>query len=470
MSKKFHINNEGNAFPCGAQEDNCPYGDSLGHYASADHARLAYELSMRYGADTMPLFQILDTDELVSEIQNNYVQFRVHPNDDSLRVLCYTKNAQYDGHWTEATKVARGLLVRTQKEDFSDAIVVERPWRKFFTFSQLSDTEWVLGDEEREGDSVEAELARIDFSLPAETTDKADGSLGILYRAPDGLPSLSTKGSFNSDQANHFTDFMRRDEKMLHEMDSLLKKSDTTHLFELVGPEMRIVLPYEKDDVIFLGGVNKRTGGYLSPNGNKNWSGTVTETMKTKTVAEALSLPDRAGREGVVIRILSDDPSKQMQLKVKQDEYKKLHHYIDGATKTKDVRDALQKSNITPKDIQAFGEIGVDAIPELKELFSATTIDHPWIEEQMAAKKERVRKVLEGSVGEILEAQKMVESLPDSDFEHADAKKRFAEKINKSSIKNKGVTFAMFDRRLQGRDVSETPVSSFIRKAVKELL
>ena len=103
---------------------------------------------------------------------------------------------------------------------------------------------------------------------------------------------------------------------------------------------------------------------------------------------------DRAGREGVVIRILSDDPSKQMQLKVKQDEYKKLHHYIDGATKTKDVRDALQKSNMTTKDIQAFGAIGVDAIPELKELFSATTIDHPGIEEQMAAKKERVRKIL----------------------------------------------------------------------------
>ena len=42
---------------------------------------------------------------------------------------------------------------------------------------------------------------RIESDAPVEVTDKMDGSLGILYRRPDGVCAIATRGSFASDQA-----------------------------------------------------------------------------------------------------------------------------------------------------------------------------------------------------------------------------------------------------------------------------
>lgn len=49
-------------------------------------------------------------------------------------------------------------------------------------------------------DQPEAPVIALDE--PVVVTDKADGSLGIIYPTPDG-PAVATRGSFASDQALH---------------------------------------------------------------------------------------------------------------------------------------------------------------------------------------------------------------------------------------------------------------------------
>lgn len=43
---KYHVNNEGNPGPCGAEKGNCPFGGEEEHYSSFEDARMAYEQSM----------------------------------------------------------------------------------------------------------------------------------------------------------------------------------------------------------------------------------------------------------------------------------------------------------------------------------------------------------------------------------------------------------------------------------------
>lgn len=85
------------------------------------------------------LSEVVPLDVLIKDIEDGFITARPHYDDPTLQILCYTKETQFAGHWTEATKVARGLVIRSEAYDFSDAVVVERPWRKFFTLEQLKE-------------------------------------------------------------------------------------------------------------------------------------------------------------------------------------------------------------------------------------------------------------------------------------------------------------------------------------------
>ena len=93
------------------------------------------ELGRRYDGQ-MKLSEILETDLVAREVRDGYISCSGHPDDPALKVLCYGKVTQIMGHWNEATKQCRGLIVRSARDDFSDAGLVARPWRKFFTLQQ----------------------------------------------------------------------------------------------------------------------------------------------------------------------------------------------------------------------------------------------------------------------------------------------------------------------------------------------
>lgn len=476
---KYHINPKtGKPGICRAKTQ-CRFGEASDHYDTPAAAQEGYEEMMKantlvsrksakpQSTETTSLSKLMDPALLNRMIDEGFIMVQTHPDDDSLKVMSYSKTAQTSGKWNDATKQARGLIIKSEKEDLSDAVVIERPWRKFFTLSQIKTEDgkpgWALGDEE-EGASNSAsptEFDKLDFHAPAEVTDKMDGSLGILYQAPDGKLALATKGSFASDQAVAYTKMLRENATMYSAAEKLKKDHpDTTYLFELVGRDNQIVLSYDKDDITFLGAVNKDTGVYHSTSDYEDtWSEekglSRAEVMHAKNLEEALAMPDRMNKEGVVVRFKTTDPARQMQVKIKQDDYVRLHRLLSTVSK-KGTRSTLRETSGTMGDVLKFAnneEIRTfPKIAETMEFFEkgGTPLHARLLVEQEKSFKEAMLP----KAKRIAYAYEKVENLPASAFsgDNNTVMKNFAQSVSPEESDVKGYLFDFFRKRLRGED------------------
>jgi len=252
----------------------------------------------------MLLSELLDLDKLQEEVWKRYVSVRAHPLDPTLRIFNYTHEAAYAGEWTHEQKVCRGLIVRTNTRD-RDALVVARPFPKFFNYG-----EHILNHE------------TIPLDEPFTVTSKEDGSLGILYTAPDGLPAIATRGSFESDQATWATNHLRASGGI-----SAASDGELTRLFEIVYPENRIVLDYgEFEGLIHLATLHTETG---LPVPETTWEGRRAATHQFDRLEDLLrhvETADSTNQEGFVIYF----PESNFRVKVKYAEYVKLHRILTG--------------------------------------------------------------------------------------------------------------------------------------------
>lgn len=245
-------------------------------------------------------------DELTNAVVAGAVRSQSHPEFPELKIFNYTEKTQYSKDWNPVTLACRGLILNINTGD-----VVARPWNKFFN----------VGERDH----------GINPSDPVEVTDKLDGSLGIIYKQPDGKIAVATRGSFTSTQAQHATELL--DKTLFPESFSRLLKF-LTPLVEIIYPENRIVVDYkDADTLVLLGSVNKNTGAYYGPKQLSSllaWPSYVADTFYAESFAEALALPPRPGREGYVIR------SGNKMVKLKQEDYLELHRIV---------------TNITPKNV-----------------------------------------------------------------------------------------------------------------------
>lgn len=225
------------------------------------------------------------------------VRVQVHPEFPELCIYNYTEEVQFRNKWNKITLACRGLIVNQHTNE-----IVARPWEKFFNFGQMDN--------------------RIESTAPVEVTDKMDGSLGILYQRPDGKWAIATRGSFASEQALHATDLLATE--YLPYVGDIT--GDFTFLFEIIYPENRIVVNYgDRDELVLLGAVHKQQGYYIGPEEAQwtlGWEGPVTEVWHYNQFVDALSFPDRKGKEGVVIR------SGRNIVKLKQADYVELHRIV----------------------------------------------------------------------------------------------------------------------------------------------
>lgn len=215
------------------------------------------------------LGHLFDVALLGKHVEAGNVRRQEHP-ELPLAILNYTAQAQYSQAWDEVTMACRGLIVDDQ------GIVVARPFGKFFNH-------------------YEPHAARIPLDAAVSVTDKADGSLGILYPTPDGH-AVATRGSFTSEQAVHATEVWRERYE-----DQVPVSAGVTWLFEIVFPANRIVLDYgDLDDLLLLGGVDIRTGRWV-PATKTAWPGHIVEALDHATLAAALAAPPRPNAEGLVV-------------------------------------------------------------------------------------------------------------------------------------------------------------------------
>lgn len=275
----------------------------------------------------------VDIDLLREEIDLGNVTVRPHEADETLRILNYSNLVQVTGRWNAVTTRTRGLMVRVTDDRWEDATVVAKPWKKFFTLDQM-ESGWALGDEENETSATDV-MDQLDFDGPAEIMDKSDGSLGIFYMAPDGLPAVATRGSFGSEQAVLFTKLLRDDAALREWVVTMLQDPRLVGgaiCAELVGPSNPIVLTYERDEFVLLGGVDA-DGAYLSPNDSlfADWPNRRVETFQGSTLREALAMPPRENAEGLVVRLTLVD-GEETFVKIKQEDYKRMHQVIFNTT------------------------------------------------------------------------------------------------------------------------------------------
>lgn len=256
---------------------------------------------------------------------------------ESVVVACYTRKAQYDGHWEEGTTMlCRGLvldahvgrdtlLAMYRRRLDADALagvlggasVLARGMRKFFTVEAAA-SDWgrvTLGDEE---EGVDVGSFEVDVSAPSWVSDKVDGALAVAVPSPDGSYACCTKGSATSDEALFATECLRErhDARAMRKAVGCLPWP-ATPLFEVVGPQFEHVVDYgDAADVTFLGVTEIATGvwhpwqeicgvsdaafaglaalvrddGYPTP-----------ETMPYGSLMDALKGQERPNREGVVV-------------------------------------------------------------------------------------------------------------------------------------------------------------------------
>lgn len=256
-------------------------------------------------------------------IEKGLITRRRHPLDDSLEIYNYTAKTQFHGRWDPITRRARGLIIHKGK-------IVAEPFHKFFNLEERPETQLK--------------------NLPPETpeiTEKIDGALGILYLSPDGKLAISTRGSFESEEALWATEFFR--EKILLGSDSLNCKKISpdpitkryTIMFEIAGPTAEHVLRYP--DGIYLIGVRDL------------WSPgkPLLSYSKVIELGERLAFPvfpnfivdtpldllpiDTEDIEGWVAMY----PKAQFLLKVKTKRYHQIHRDISAVT-VKNILDLLE--------------------------------------------------------------------------------------------------------------------------------
>jgi hypothetical protein len=122
----------------------------------------------------------------------------------------------------------------------------------------------------------ECGVDRFDFENSV-TFEKADGSLCFIYWCePTGRWEMGSRGTaFAEGPANFyptFRDFFlncmsRTEEEFQRDCNEFLEK-DTTYLNEGCGPDNRIVTPYIKNELVYLGAIHNVTGIELPYNGD----------------------------------------------------------------------------------------------------------------------------------------------------------------------------------------------------------
>lgn len=247
------------------------------------------------------LYDILDQDELAKALADNHVREQTHPSEP-LAILNYTELCAFGEAWNPTTLACRGLIYRTDTGQ-----VVARGFNKFFNYLQ-------------------AGAADIAPHAPVHVTDKADGSLGIVYPLPSGGWAVSTRGSFASEQAIHAT-------QVLNERYGTFRPTPgVTTLVEIVFPANRIVLDYgQMDDLILLGGVEIATGAVFDTTWFPDWTGPRTAAFEAATLADALAMEPRPNAEGIVVR----DLHTGAMIKLKQADYVELHRIVTNLTARK---------------------------------------------------------------------------------------------------------------------------------------
>jgi RNA ligase len=264
------------------------------------------------------LHDLFSPEDLKAATDEKHVRERFHPTEP-LAILNYTEICQYQRIWTPVTTACRGLIYNTETLE-----VVARPFGKFFNLGEYEDFD----------------LTRL---VGASIFDKIDGSLGILYRTPSGELAISTRGSFESEQAQWATKWFHENREDWEPVD------DWTYLFEIVFPSNQIVVNYgDYRGLVALAVIDTDTGTTV-PGGHFDTPFDRTpayefDTTNPQKLLERLG-EHRDNAEGYVIHLADDT-----RIKIKHDEYVRLHRLVTGMSE-RSIWDILRRGGDLEEEV-----------------------------------------------------------------------------------------------------------------------
>lgn len=292
----------------------------------------------------MLLKEILDTQQLSSDMDGGFVRIASDDACPAHKILCYTTKAQYERHWTDATRACRGLsvLLHEGREDLGEAEVVSRGIPKFFTMSDAQregDDNFIVSLEDDDEDVAQLRGVTVALDSRVHVADKLDGAMCVGY-VRDGLLRVHTKGSFASDEAriaNRILETAYDPAEMARHI--LAHEVGLTPVFEVVTPQFPHIVDYgATEDLFLLGWVEIATGTWHPVTPDDGFAAAFSlqtpETLLDGSFAEMLALPARPGKEGVVVTV---DVEPQRMIKVKYEEFLKMQR----------LRNAVRKADVT---------------------------------------------------------------------------------------------------------------------------
>jgi len=245
-------------------------------------------------------------EELEKEIAAGYVTRRKH-KAGKYSILNYSSQSQYDSNWNPVTLNCRGLIID------EDNNIVARGFPKFFNY----------------GEKPNDPIIYSDFCV---ATEKADGSLGVIYPAHFAGHKVATRGSFHSEQAEWASNWLFR------KYGYKFKQPDgVTTLVEIIYKDNRIVLDYgDFEGLVLLGAIDNTTGADIPIWDIDWWEGERVKVYTDIKTAEAgcklATSSEFSNQEGLVMTWYKpNQPS--YRLKIKHQEYIRLHGVIHNFSK-----------------------------------------------------------------------------------------------------------------------------------------
>jgi RNA ligase len=217
---------------------------------------------------------------------------------EGLRFYVYSNHCVFENAWSLPTLAARGLII-----DVPEKRIVATPFPKFFNLGERGEPT---------------------PDLPFRAYEKLDGSLIIIFHHR-GAWRTATKGSFESSQAQWA-------QAQLQNLDLSALEAGTTYLAEAVYPENRIIVRYEEPALVMLGAYSS-DGIELNHDELEEISARLGVRMaRTHEYASISDLARHArtlprSEEGYVVRFING-----LRLKIKGDEYKRIHALISNVT------------------------------------------------------------------------------------------------------------------------------------------
>lgn len=348
-------------------------------------------------------------EELRKLERKGLITLRAH-DELPLLIANYTPEVQYERLWDEheLIKQCRGLIID------EDGEVVARPFEKFFNL-----------EEHQEFDS----LPDIPVFERFEVYEKLDGSMGIIYWY-EGKWRVATRGSFHSDQADKARELLQNYET--EKMDKFY-----TYIVEIIYPENRIVVNYgDKEELIMVAKIHTETGAepmQLSSLHESNVFPIVQSHLPQppEKMKELFSDENGEEREGFVFHYESG-----LRVKVKLDDYVRLHRLMTGLTARK-VWELVKDG----EDVEELYETAPDEV-------------YDWVEEQ--AKYIRMDYKETENLA-IKKYNNILSELEDEGYtpDDTDYRKQFALKVKSDEdIKKLNLNSIMFNL-LDDRDYSE---------------